>query len=99
MDMLKDLVGKLVCVITLEGRTIVGTLKGQDAAGNVVLSEAHERIFSSDKGMEQDPLGLYLVRGDSVGLLGEVDVEKDSAIEWEAVRAAAPKAIVLRGTV
>lgn len=66
MSMLAPLVGRVVVVVTLEGRTIVGTLKGYDSVGNVVLSDAHERLFSPDKGMEQDPLGLYLIRGDAM---------------------------------
>lgn len=66
MDYFKDLVDKVVSVITLDGRCIVGLLKGYDPVCNLVLADSHERVFSDDKGMEQEPLGLYIVRGDSV---------------------------------
>ena len=66
MEYFKDLVGKVVLVITLDGRCLVGALKGYDGTANLILGDAHERIFSDDKGMEAEPLGLYIVRGDSV---------------------------------
>lgn len=43
-----------------------GTLKGFDQTINLVLEDAHERIFSHTQGVEQVPLGLYLIRGDNV---------------------------------
>lgn len=61
-----SLVGTRVCVVTLEGRSLVGTLKGFDGLWNLVLENALERLFSPDRGMEEEPLGLYLVRGDSL---------------------------------
>ncbi len=66
MEFLAELVGKRVSVITLDGRCIVGTLKGHDHVANLVLGDTVERLFSTDKGMEQEPLGLYVVRGDTV---------------------------------
>jgi U6 snRNA-associated Sm-like protein LSm8 len=66
MEYLKELHDKVVSVITLDGRCIVGTLKGSDPTCNLVLADSHERVFSEDKGMEMEPLGLYLIRGDSV---------------------------------
>ena len=33
---------------------------------NLVLDDAHERVFSDTQGVEQVPLGLYLIRGDNV---------------------------------
>jgi U6 snRNA-associated Sm-like protein LSm8 len=41
-----------------------GTLVGFDQRSNVVLSESVERIYSMDEGVEEVPLGLYLVKGD-----------------------------------
>ena len=45
-----------------------GTLKGFDQTINLVLEDAHERIFSHTQGVEQVPLGLYLIRGDNVSV-------------------------------
>ena len=33
------------------------------------LDECHERVFSSDAGVEQVVLGLYIVRGDNMCVL------------------------------
>lgn len=52
--------------MTQDGRVIVGVLRGFDAAGSIILAEAVERIFSPDEGVEQVPLGLYIMRGDSM---------------------------------
>ncbi len=41
-------------------------LKGFDQTINLILSEAYERIYSPSQGVEQVPLGLYIVRGDNV---------------------------------
>lgn len=43
-----------------------GTLKGYDQAINLVLDDSHERVYSSNAGVEQVPLGLYIIRGDNV---------------------------------
>jgi U6 snRNA-associated Sm-like protein LSm8 len=41
-----------------------GVLSGFDQKSNVVLSNSTERIYSLDEGVEEVPLGLYLVKGD-----------------------------------
>ena len=66
MESLQPLLGKVVVVVTLEGRCLVGTLKGYDSVCNLVLENAFERTFHLDKGMQLEPMGLYLVRGDSL---------------------------------
>ncbi|KAI8995992.1 N-alpha-acetyltransferase 38, NatC auxiliary subunit-like protein [Gaertneriomyces semiglobifer] len=75
----------LVEVITHEGQVIMGTLKGYDQTTNVILKSAKERIFSDD-GVEEVPLGLYIIRGDNVAVLGQVDLEADEAIDWANVK-------------
>ena len=69
MESLQPLLGKQVIVVTLEGRCLVGTLKGFDSVCNLVLENAFERTFHLDKGMQLEPMGLYLVRGDSLCVL------------------------------
>jgi hypothetical protein len=39
-------------------------LAGYDQKSNVVLSDSKERVYSMDEGVEEVPLGLYLVKGD-----------------------------------
>ena len=43
-----------------------GVLSGYDQRSDIVLSEAVERIYSMDEGVEEVPLGLYLVKGDQM---------------------------------
>lgn len=53
-----------VLLVLQDGRAIVGVLAGFDQKSNVVLSESKERVYSIDEGVEEIPLGLYLVKGD-----------------------------------
>jgi len=39
-------------------------MAGFDQKSNVVLSDSKERVYSTDTGVEEIPLGLYLVKGD-----------------------------------
>ncbi|GCB68091.1 hypothetical protein scyTo_0005248 [Scyliorhinus torazame] len=79
--------GGTVAVVTADGRMIVGTLKGFDQTINLILDESHERVFSSQQGVEQVVLGLYIVRGDNVAVIGEIDEETDSALDLGNIRA------------
>eukprot|EP00038_Savillea_parva_P009124 m.181414 g.181414 ORF g.181414 m.181414 type:complete len:93 (-) comp15249_c0_seq1:207-485(-) len=80
-------VNKTVEVVTQDGRVIVGLLKGYDQYTNLILDECHERVYSSDVGVEPVVLGLYIVRGDNIAVLGEVDTELDSQIDLSEVMA------------
>lgn len=44
-------------------------LAGYDQKSNVVLSDSKERVYSMDEGVEEVPLGLYLVKGDMMCVL------------------------------
>ena len=63
---LTELLDKVVNIITSDGRNIVGTLKGFDQVQNLILAESHERVYSEDKGVIQQVLGLYIIRGDTM---------------------------------
>lgn len=52
--------------VTQDGRIIIGLLRGVDNVGSVILSGCVERIYSADSGVEEVPLGLYIVRGDAM---------------------------------
>jgi hypothetical protein len=43
-----------------------GILAGWDQKSNIVLSDCIERRFSMEEGVEETPLGLYLVKGDQM---------------------------------
>ena len=87
-------VNKVVQIITNDGRVIVGVLKGFDQTTNVILEECHERVFSTDAGVEQVVLGLYIVRGDNIAIVGEVDEEKDAELDLNAMTAEPLKPVV-----
>ena len=63
-------------IVTSDGRTIVGTLLGNDQVQNLILNDAIERVYSSDADVEEVPLGLYVIRGDNLCLVGEYDETK-----------------------
>jgi U6 snRNA-associated Sm-like protein LSm8 len=55
---------------------------------NLVLTSATERIIrpiEEDEPSEEVPLGLYIIRGDSVAVVGRVDEDIDGKIDWGKV--------------
>lgn len=56
----------LVTILTSDGRTMTGLLKGIDQATNVILSNAQERIFSTTEHTQMEQLGLYIIRGENM---------------------------------
>ncbi|TDL22788.1 Sm-like ribonucleo protein [Rickenella mellea] len=87
MSSLQGYVDRRVLLILQDGRTIVGVLSGFDQRSDVVLSESKERIYSIDEGVEEVPLGLYLVKGDQIMLIGELDDAVDTAVDLSTIRA------------
>lgn len=60
-------------VVTSDGRVLVGKFVGHDQVQNIILSESHERVYSEDADVECVPTGLYVVRGDTVCMIGDFD--------------------------
>ncbi|KAF5314529.1 hypothetical protein D9611_007191 [Ephemerocybe angulata] len=87
MSSLQGYVDRRVTLILQDGRVIVGLLAGFDQKSNVVLSDSKERVYSTDEGVEEIPLGLYLVKGDMITLIGELDEEIDQATDLSTIRA------------
>ncbi|VDP68250.1 unnamed protein product [Echinostoma caproni] len=84
----KDVIPRgMVNVITSDGRTIVGTLKGFDNVINLVIKDSQERVFSPTEGVEHVPLGLFIIRGQNVALVGEIDEDLDRRIDFSSIRA------------
>lgn len=75
-------------LVTQDGRVIVGLLCGYDSNGTIILANSVERLFSEDAPVEEVPLGVYIVRGDSIALLGPLDIEKDRLIPLASLVAA-----------
>mmetsp|Transcript_20025 Transcript_20025/g.42285 ORF Transcript_20025/g.42285 Transcript_20025/m.42285 type:complete len:97 (-) Transcript_20025:826-1116(-) len=85
--MLESYLDKVVQVVTNDGRNIVGLLKGFDQTTNVILDECHERVFSMEAGVEQVVLGLYIVRGDNIAVVGEIDEDADAELDLATITA------------
>jgi U6 snRNA-associated Sm-like protein LSm1 len=68
---------KSLMVVLRDGRKIVGTLRSFDQFANIVLEHAFERVIVG-KQYSDVPLGLYVIRGENVVLLGQVDEKKDA---------------------
>jgi U6 snRNA-associated Sm-like protein LSm1 len=71
-------VDKRLLVVLRDGRKIVGVLRSFDQFANVVLENTYERIIVGDKWGEKR-LGLFIIRGENVVLLGEIDDDKEHA--------------------
>ncbi|KAK7686031.1 hypothetical protein QCA50_010842 [Cerrena zonata] len=87
MASLQSFVDHRVLLILQDGRAIVGVMAGFDQKSNVVLSDSKERVYSTEEGVEEIPLGLYLVKGDQIVLIGELDEAADEAVDLSSVRA------------
>lgn len=83
---------KKLMVVLRDGRKITGVLRTWDQFANIVLQSATERIFippefaaKAGAGAAEEGRGLFadfargtfLVRGENVLLLGEIDLDKD----------------------
>ncbi|XP_030526287.1 sm-like protein LSM1B [Rhodamnia argentea] len=63
-------------VLLRDGRKLLGVLRSFDQFANAVLEGACERAIVGDLYCDI-PLGLYVIRGENVVLIGELDVEKE----------------------
>merc|ERR1712083_267155 len=74
MGLLEELDKKLM-VLLRDGRTLIGFLRSVDQFANLVLHQTIERIHVG-KCYGDIPRGVFVVRGENVVLLGEIDAEK-----------------------
>ncbi|KAL2116872.1 hypothetical protein VTJ04DRAFT_9040 [Mycothermus thermophilus] len=82
---LLDLTDKKLMVALRDGRKLVGILRSWDQFANLVLQSTKERIFVPPGTVPNQPRGLYadvdrglfVVRGENVLLLGEIDLDKE----------------------
>ncbi|KAK7208737.1 hypothetical protein V2G26_015915 [Clonostachys chloroleuca] len=84
---LLDLTDKKLMIALRDGRKLIGVLRSWDQFANLVLQSTIERFFASSpdssapgapRGYYADVThGIFLVRGENVLLLGEIDLDKD----------------------
>ena len=79
-----------IMIVLRDGRHLVGVLRSFDQFSNMVVEDTSERrVLHLKKGGDticyytDIQLGLYLIRGDSMVLLGEVDTEENSVQDKE----------------
>ncbi|XP_013193620.1 U6 snRNA-associated Sm-like protein LSm1 [Amyelois transitella] len=73
---LLDELDKKLMVLLRDGRTLIGYLRCVDQFANLVLHKTIERIHVG-KEYGDIPRGIFIVRGENVVLLGEIDREKE----------------------
>ena len=62
---------------------------------NCVIADCQERVYSIDEGVNKIGLGLYIIRGDTVAvlgiphthILGEIDPDIEQYLNYDAIKA------------
>ncbi|GAA5870073.1 hypothetical protein JCM3774_004351 [Rhodotorula dairenensis] len=73
-----ELVDKKVLVHLRDDRKLVGVLRSYDQYANLVLTQTVERLFHpASRSYAQTDRGVFLVRGENVVLLGEIDLDTE----------------------
>ncbi|BCR88372.1 U6 snRNA-associated Sm-like protein LSm1 [Aspergillus chevalieri] len=76
---LLDLTDKKLVLVLRDGRKLVGVLRSWDQFANLVLQDTVERIYAG--GLYADiPRGIFIVRGENVLLLGEIDLDREDDV-------------------
>jgi U6 snRNA-associated Sm-like protein LSm8 len=84
---IESLVDQLVLVITNEGRVFTGVLKSFDQSMNMFLGDCFEKVYSLDEGVNFIKMGLYMIRGDNVSLISEVDELLEKQVDYSQIMA------------
>ncbi|PWN20671.1 hypothetical protein BCV69DRAFT_282890 [Microstroma glucosiphilum] len=63
-------------VVLRDGRKLVGVMRSYDQYANLIFQDTVERILVGEKFVDI-PKGLFLIRGENVVMLGEVDLDAD----------------------
>ncbi|KAF4313760.1 hypothetical protein GTA08_BOTSDO00507 [Botryosphaeria dothidea] len=92
---LLDLTDKKLMVALRDGRKLIGVLRSWDQFANLVLQDTIERIFVQNLYADINR-GVFLVRGENVLLLGEIDLDKDDYIPEPFEQAPAEKVFALQ---
>jgi U6 snRNA-associated Sm-like protein LSm8 len=94
----ENLINCIVSVITTEGKVYTGILKSFDQSMNIILYNAYEKIYSLDEGVSFQKIGLYMIRGDMVIIISEVDENLEKQIDLKEIKAEPLKEIKLHYT-
>ncbi|KAH8153894.1 uncharacterized protein LAJ45_01661 [Morchella importuna] len=78
---LLDLTDKKLLVALRDGRKLIGVLRSWDQVSNLVLQSTVERLYVNDSYCDI-PRGVFIVRGENVLLLGEIDLDREDDIPF-----------------
>ncbi|KAF8203617.1 hypothetical protein BJ912DRAFT_841467 [Pholiota molesta] len=81
---LVDCVDRKMLVILRDGRKLHGVLRSYDQFANLVLEDTVERIYHGNAFAESWH-GLFLIRGENVVLLGEIDLDREEDVPLKQV--------------
>ncbi|GCE97489.1 Sm-like protein [Zygosaccharomyces mellis] len=71
-------VDRKVFVLLRDGKMLFGVLRTFDQYANLILEHCVERIYFTEKNKyAEEYKGLFMVRGENVVMLGEVDIDKE----------------------
>jgi U6 snRNA-associated Sm-like protein LSm1 len=71
-------------VVLRDGRKLHGVLRSYDQFANLVLEDTVERIYHGNAFAEHWH-GLFLIRGENVVLLGEIDLDQEDDVPLRQV--------------
>lgn len=71
-------------VILRDGKTLIGYLRSIDQYANLLLSSTIERVHVGKK-FGDIPRGCYIIRGENVVLIGEVDLDLPTRVDMVRV--------------
>jgi U6 snRNA-associated Sm-like protein LSm1 len=75
---LAEQLDKVVLLVLRDGKHLIGRLTSYDNFGSLVLENSSERKFAGGKYCDVEQ-GVFLVRGENVTLIGEVDADREAA--------------------
>lgn len=78
-------IDKQQLVMLRDGRILIGVLRSVDQFANLVLQDAVERLMVDNEFCDL-PRGIYLIRGENVALMGDVNPEMEAQINAQECR-------------
>lgn len=71
-------VDRKIFVLLRDGKMLFGVLRTFDQYANLILEHSVERIYFTESNQyAEENRGLFMVRGENVVMLGEVDIDKE----------------------
>ncbi|CAK7905824.1 sm-like protein LSm1 [[Candida] anglica] len=82
-------VDRKIFVVLRDGRNVFGILRTFDQFANLVLQDTIERIYldSEKKRFGETYRGVFMIRGENVVMMGELDIDRedDHLHEWQQI--------------